>query len=72
MTATERVRPLSREGRENAPSADVTVSQTTALRSSPPAVFPLRRTVTYIGASLLLFATQGLGMNFVSVNTYQI
>src|SRR5688572_29035474 len=39
---------------------------------APPSDPTLRRSIACIGASVLLWSTQGLGMNFVASNTVQI
>ena len=40
--------------------------------SPPPVPSSIRRSAVYIAASVLLWQTQGLGMNLISANTYQI
>lgn len=50
---------------------------TAQTKPTPPATpaaptFTIRRSAIYIAASVLLWMTQGLGMNFIAVNTSQI
>jgi MFS family permease len=52
------------------PSDSATVAQPAPV--PPPAEIPLQRSAACIAASLLLWTTQGLGMNFVAANTTQI
>lgn len=55
-----------------AASAKPSAAQAPAPQSAPPAPASMRRASIYIAASVLLWLTQGLGMNFIAVNTYQI
>lgn len=53
-------------------SARPSAAQAPAPQPAPPAPASMRRASIYVAASVLLWLTQGLGMNFIAVNTYQI
>ena len=71
-TTAQSQRPGPLTARPGGPSADGSPPANAPLPTPPPAPIPLERSVACIAASVLLWLTQGLGMNLVAVNIYQI
>ncbi|KQW31010.1 MFS transporter [Rhizobium sp. Root274] len=63
---------MSTAAEPNAESVSPTVEQAPAAPPAPPPPKPLWLAVIYVASGLLLFITQGMGMNIVNANLYQL
>lgn len=63
---------MSTVAEPNAATVSLTEEQTPIAPPSPPPPKPLWLAVIYVASGLLLFITQGMGMNIVNANLYQL
>ncbi|TPP10567.1 MFS transporter [Rhizobium glycinendophyticum] len=63
---------MSTVAEPNAATVSLTEEQTPVAPPSPPPPKPLWLAVIYVASGLLLFITQGMGMNIVNANLYQL